>query len=303
MTGSHGYIDAKTGDRRVGWAIVVNLVLTVVQIAGGILSGSLALIADAIHNLSDALSLVAAYVARRIARLPSTEYMTFGYGRAELIAALINYTVLILIGLYLLYEAGVRFFMPDAIDGWIVVIIAGAALLVDAVTVILTYTLSRQSLNIKAAFMHNLADALASIGVIVAGTLIILYQWYWVDPLVTLMIAAYILWQAFVHIGPVIRILMLGTPHHIELGDVKDALASLDRVMEVHHVHLWQPDETRIFLEAHLVIADDDMGKAHAVIHQAGRLVMEKFRIGHTTFQVESAGEFCPDNEKPVHCP
>ena len=215
MAGHH-HIDPDAGDARVFWAVFVNLALTVAQIIGGILSGSLALIADAIHNLSDAISLIIAFFARKIARRPTDEKMTFGYGRAEIVAALVNYTTLIVIGFYLIYEAILRFFNPLAIDGWLVVIIAGIALLVDVITALLTYTLSKQSMNMRAAFLHNVADALGSIAVIVAGTLILLYDWRLIDPIVTLMISGYILWLSFIGIGPVIRILMLGSPPDLD---------------------------------------------------------------------------------------
>jgi cobalt-zinc-cadmium efflux system protein len=142
--------------------VAINILLTVVQIIGAILSGSLALIPDAIHNLSDALSLVLAFLARKIARRPADDTKTFGYGRAEIVAALINYTTLILLGLYLTYEAVMRLFDPTDIDGWFVVFIAVFALTVDAVTALLTYALSKESMNIRAAFLHNVADALRS---------------------------------------------------------------------------------------------------------------------------------------------
>jgi cobalt-zinc-cadmium efflux system protein len=160
MSGHHHHHDATTGDRRVLGAVVLNGVLTVAQIVGGIAAGSLSLIADALHNFSDAISLVIAFAARKIARRPADDAMTFGYVRAEIIAALINYTTLIIVGLYLAYEAVLRFVEPHPVDGWIVVIVASVALAVDAVTALMTYALSRKSMNIRAAFLHNLADAL-----------------------------------------------------------------------------------------------------------------------------------------------
>ena len=199
--GHHHHVDLEAGDRRVFAAIAVNMGLTVAQIVGGIVSGSLALIADALHNFSDAISLIIAFGARKIARRPRAAEMTFGYGRVEVVAALINYTTLIVIGLYLLYEAAMRFADPQPVEGWLIVIIAGIALIVDAVTAALTYAMSKSSVNIRAAFLHNVADALGSVAVIVAGTLILLYDWRLVDPIVTLGISAYILWHAGVEIG------------------------------------------------------------------------------------------------------
>ena len=160
----HHHVDPDAGDMRVALAVGVNLLLTVAQVVGGVLAGSLALIADALHNFSDAISLVIAFGARRIARRPSDEAMTFGYGRVEVVAALINYTTLIVIGLYLLYEAAMRFADPQPVEGWLIVIIAGIALIVDAVTAALTYAMSKSSVNIRAAFLHNVADALGYTG-------------------------------------------------------------------------------------------------------------------------------------------
>jgi cobalt-zinc-cadmium efflux system protein len=204
----HHHIGTAEGDRRVGWAIAVNLALTLVQIVGGIVSGSLALVADAIHNLSDAVALIIAFGARRIARRPATADMTFGYARAETVAALINYTTLILLSLYLASEALWRFYEPQPVQGWIIVIIAAVALMVDAVTALLTWAMAKDSLNIRAAFLHNLADALGSVAVIVAGSLILLFGWNLADPIITLLIAAYILWTAWQGLSEVVGILM-----------------------------------------------------------------------------------------------
>jgi cobalt-zinc-cadmium efflux system protein len=147
----HGHgIGADAGDRRLGLAIAVNLALTVAQIAGGVLSGSVALIADAVHNLSDALSLLLAFVARRIARRPADAAMSFGYRRAESVAALMSYTALIVVALYLAGEGAMRLFDPPPVDGWIVVVVAGVALAVDTATALLTWRMAKESANVRA---------------------------------------------------------------------------------------------------------------------------------------------------------
>lgn len=289
----HHHHGAEAGDKRVLWAVAVNTLLTVAQIVGGIFAGSLSLVADAIHNFSDAISLGIAFFARRIARRPSDEAMTFGYVRAEIVAALINYTTLIVIGLYLVYEAILRFIEPQPVQGWTIVIIAGIALAVDVATALLTYTLSKGSMNIRAAFLHNVADALGSVGVIVAGTLIILYDWRVVDPIVTLMIAVYILWQAFSEIGGAIRMLMLGTPPDLNVDELITALRTVEGVQSVHHVHVWAIDEQHNALEAHIVVADDVGEQADAVKGRVKTLVRERFGIGHTTLELECASFPC----------
>jgi cobalt-zinc-cadmium efflux system protein len=284
----HHAADAQAGDARVALAIAVNLGLTVAQIVGGILSGSLALIADALHNLSDAVSLIIAFAARRIARRPADANMTFGYRRAEVVAALMNYTTLIVLGLYLAYEAIMRFFDPSEIDGWLVVIIAGLALLVDAVTAALTYAMSKDSMNIRAAFLHNLADALGSIAVIVAGVAILLYDWRLVDPLVTLGIAGYILWMCFAEIGGVIRILMLGSDPQIDAEEVLESLRRIEGVKEVHHLHLWQMDEHESSADLHVVVEPGAWSRAEAIKDKV-KSRLNDLAIGHSTIELECA--------------
>ena len=194
---NHSHHSPEDSDFSLIVAVCINSLLTVFQVIGGILSGSLSLIADALHNLSDAASLGIAIFARKISRRPADNSKTFGYKRAEVIAALINLVILTVISLYLLYEAVWRFFVPVEISGWIVVFVAGFALIIDLVTAMITFKLSKNNMNMKAAFLHNLSDAMASIAVIIAGSLIILYQWYWVDPLLTGILAIFILHQAF----------------------------------------------------------------------------------------------------------
>ncbi|MCF6346192.1 MAG: cation diffusion facilitator family transporter [Thiomicrorhabdus sp.] len=214
-------------DRKLGWAIAINMLLTLAQIIGGVLSGSLALIADALHNFSDAASLWIAWIARKIGRKPADHFKTFGYKRAEVIATLINLITLVIVGLYLIYEALWRVFEPQIIEGWMVVIVASIALVIDVVTAMLTYRMSKNSMNIRAAFLHNVSDALASLGVIIAGTLIILYDWYWTDTALTLLIAAYVLYQAASMLPKTIHILMQGTPEDVSIEEVIQAMESI----------------------------------------------------------------------------
>ncbi|ETW11717.1 cation diffusion facilitator family transporter [Roseivivax marinus] len=289
----HHHVDPDAGDLRVAAAIGVNVLLTVAQIIGGLVSGSLALIADAIHNLSDAASLVIAVVARRIARRPADPSMTFGYARAEVVAALINYTTLVVIGLWIGAEAIGRFFAPEPVVGWIVVIVAGIALVVDLATALLTWAMAKDSVNIRAAFLHNLADAAGSVGVILAGSLVLLFGWTWVDPVVTLMIAAYILWMSFNEMPGVIRILMLGTPPDMAPDEVIETLRGVPGLRDVHHAHLWQMSEHRASLEAHLVIEEGHWPRADAIKAEAKVRLSERFGIGHATLEIECARHAC----------
>ncbi|MGD8484567.1 MAG: cation diffusion facilitator family transporter [Thioalkalispiraceae bacterium] len=282
----HHHHDVESmGDRRLVVAIAFNMLLTVAQVIGGLVSGSLSLVADALHNFSDASSLLIAWVARKIGRQPPDHFRTFGYKRAEVIAALINLVLLVVIGLYLIFEAITRFLEPQVIEGWTVVIVAGVALIVDVATAVLTYRLSKTSMNIRAAFLHNVSDALSSVGVILAGSVILLYQWYWMDTVLTLVIAGYVLYQAASLLPATIHILMQGTPQGIVINEVVDDMLQVNGVSNVHHVHVWQLDEYRNALEAHVVI--DEPAEMEVVKNNIKQRLVENYAIDHSTLEFE----------------
>jgi len=285
---SHG-IEGK-GDWQVAAAVGTNLTLTLAQIVGGIMAGSVALIADALHNLSDALALAIAFVARRIARRPANPTMSFGYGRAEVVAALVNYVTLIVICVWLAYAAAERLFAPPPVEGGIVMILAAVGLVINSLTALLTFRLARDSVNIRAAFLHNLSDAGTSLAVLISGALVWYFGWTIVDPLITIAISLWILWHCFTEIGPVIRILMLGAPVGIDEGAVRAAILA-EGVADVHHIHLWQIDEKRSSLEAHLVLPVGTEGAT--AVRRVKAMLARRFGIGHSTLEVETAGAGC----------
>ena len=287
----HSHIDPTSGDRRVAIAIWANGILTVAQIVGGIIAGSLALIADAIHNFSDMASLVIAFGARKISRRPADSKMTFGYQRIEIVAALINYTTLIVIGLYLIYEGAMRMIDPPEVLGWWVVILGGVALVVDTLTAMLTYSMQKGSVNIRALFLHNLSDALSSVAVIVGGTLILRYDIRWVDPAITVGIALYILYLAFSEIGGTIRLLMLASPPEIEIETLINAVVGVPGVEDMHRVHFWQIDERQVSVDAHIVVARDHWDRMEAVKGEIKDMLAREFGIIHSTLEFEH-----PDN-------
>lgn len=281
------HIDPASGDRRIAIAIWANGILTVAQIVGGIIAGSLALIADAIHNFSDMASLVIAFGARKISRRPADGKMTFGYQRIEIVAALINYTTLIVIGLYLIYEGAMRMIDPPEVLGWWVVILGSVALVVDTLTALLTYSMQKGSVNIRALFLHNLSDALSSVAVIVGGTLILLYDIRWVDPAITIGIAVYILYLAFTEIGGTIRLLMLASPPEIEIETLITAVVRVPGVEDMHRVHFWQIDERQVSVDAHIVVTRDHWDRMEAVKSEIKRMLAEEFGINHSTLEFE----------------
>jgi cobalt-zinc-cadmium efflux system protein len=283
----HGLTSAPGGDRKLVVAIGINVVLTVAQIIGGVFSGSLALIADAIHNLSDAAALAIALIARRIARVPADDDHTFGHGRAELIAAVFNLSWLIFIGIFLIFEAIKRLIDPQPVEGWTVVIVAGIALAVDLWTVFLTFRMAKESMNIRAAFIHNMSDALASLGVIIGGVLILTFGWLFVDAIVTLAIAGYILVHAGIEIPKVIHILMQGVPKDLEVSVVTADLKQVDDVIDIQHVHIWHIDEHRRSFEAHIVVdGPADMEPVKKTLRQR---LADNFDITHSTLEFEFA--------------
>jgi cobalt-zinc-cadmium efflux system protein len=303
MAHDHSHGTENLSDRRLVAAIVLNLVLTLVEAGAGFLVGSLALLADALHNFNDVGSLILALIARRIGRMPSDDRRTFGYRRAEIIGALINLTVLVVIGLYLAYEAIVRFFQPHAIDGWPVVGVAGVALAVNVATAALLFAMSRGNLNMRAAYLHNLGDAFSSVGVIVAGVMILWFGVYWVDPFVTLVIAGYILWQSVAMMGRSIHILMEGAPADVDPNELTAALQAIPGVVEIHHLHLWELDEHHRALEAHVVVDDAHLARWAEIKREIKRLLGDRYHIHHSTVEFESPGEgACEPCPPGGHC-
>ncbi len=289
MSGHHQH--APESDRGLLGAVFINILLTLAQVIGGIISGSLSLIADALHNLSDAASLGIALFARTIGRKPADKTKSFGYQRAEVIAALINLTLLITVSLYLIYEAVWRIVEPQVVTGLIIVVVAGVAFVVDMVTALITFRMSKNSLNMKAAFLHNLADALTSIGVIIAGALILLYQWYWVDTLLTFLIAGFVLWQGIIMLPKTIHLLMEGTPENLSSDEIKASLEEAKDVEDVHHIHIWNLDEHRIALEAHVVVATNELKEVEVIKRKLKEILKDRFKITHSTLEFEYFNE------------
>jgi cobalt-zinc-cadmium efflux system protein len=286
---------AAGGDRALVAAIGVNVLLTVVQVVGGVLSGSLSLIADAMHNLSDAAAIGVALIAQRIGRAPADRDHTYGHGRAELIGAFVNLTWLLLLGLFLVSEGIQRLIAPQPVDGWVVVGVAGVALVVDLATAALTWRRSGHSLNIRAVFVNNAADAAGSVGVIVAGTLILLYDWHLADTIATFGIAAYLMVQGTVMLPRTIDILMQRVPTDLDVVDVARDLATVDGVIEVHDMHIWEIDERQRSLEAHVVVATRDVDRMEAIKRALKARLLADFDIVHSTLEFE----FAPDDQQP----
>jgi cobalt-zinc-cadmium efflux system protein len=294
---SHGHHDGDGGhnhhhsghhhfnaDSKLSYAALINVVLTVAQIVAGVLSGSLALVADALHNLSDAAAMILALVARKIARRHADDKRTYGYKKVETLAAFTNFLTLIIIGLWLAYEAIIRFFSPQEIEGWTVIIVAGLAIVINGATAWLTYHESKNSQNIRAAFLHNLTDMVSSIGVVIAGVLILAFGWTWVDPLITLVISAYVLMHAAHDLPKICNILIDGAPDDIQLPFIIDEMKLVDGVADVHHVHVRYLDEHSYALEAHIVAHE---GASQDVVKDKIKQKLAALSIDHSTLEFE----------------
>lgn len=283
-----------THDGKLGIAVLINVLLTIVQIIGGILSGSLSLIADALHNLSDAGAILIAILARKIARKPANNRMTFGYKRAEILGALLNSTTLIIVGLYLIYEAVNKYFNPQPIDGWIVVWIASIALVIDVATAWLTYKSgAKNNLNLKAAFIHNLSDAFASVAVIIAGSLIILYQWYVVDLLATILISVYVIYHGITLVRESISILMQAVPVDIDIDKLCEDIESIPNIDRVRHIHVWKLDDKEVYLEASINLQTMKHVQDLTPIKQ---LLEEQYDIHHSIIEIVVGDELYRTN-------
>ncbi|HKL19093.1 MAG TPA: cation diffusion facilitator family transporter [Halalkalibaculum sp.] len=279
---------------RLWISIFLNLVITLAEFIGGIISGSLALLSDALHNLNDTTSLGISLFARKVSKKEANKEKTFGYKRAEIIGAFINLITLVIIALFLIKEGVERFYNPQPIDGLVMFIVAIIGLLGNVITAVLLYRSSKENINIRSAYVHIMSDALSSVGVIVAGWLILQYELFIVDTILTLIIAGYILWQSYYMLRQTIDILMESTPTEIQLEEVTLAMQEVAGVMDIHHLHVWRLDENNILLESHVVIDESDMLNMEKIKSSLKDLLNKSFNIQHSTLEFE----FDPCEEK-----
>jgi len=268
--------------------IVLNIIITLSQIIGSIFSGSLALLSDAMHNFSDVLSLLIAYGANRLATKPNTQSKTFGYRRAEILAALFNASVLVGIAVFLIVEAFEKLYHPETINSLWVIGLGLLSIVLNAASVHLVKNDARENMNIKAAYLHLLTDVMTSVAVVAGGALMYFFEFYWVDPLISMLIALYLMQASFGLVKESGAVLMQFAPDTIVLDDVIRTVTQLPEIKNVHHIHLWQLDDHRIHLEAHLDFHDNiTLQASNSIIEQLEQTLHQKFGISHTTFQCE----------------
>ena len=265
--------------------LILTLLYTVAEVVGGIVSGSLALLADAGHMLTDNLALCIALFAAWSARRPPDQARTYGYQRAEILAALANGVALVLISGAIVWEAWERISDPHEIRFGLMGLVAGGGLLVNIIGAWILHGGRHQNLNVRAAYLHVLGDLLGSIGAIVAAVLIGLFGWIWADPLASVIIAGIIVFSSVRLVRASMHVLMEGAPAHIPIGEVRACLESLDGVAGIHDLHLWSLSEGSTILTAHLV--SDHSVRTGTLLRTATRALDERFGIRHATLQVE----------------
>ncbi|MES2411061.1 MAG: cation diffusion facilitator family transporter [Bacteroidota bacterium] len=274
--------------RNLIYSILLNLLITIAQVVGGIISGSLALISDALHNFSDVLSLVFSLVAHKLSRRKASINNTFGYKRAELIAAFINAITLIIVALFLVYEASARLFHPEPIESGLVIWLAILGILVNGSSVLLLKKDAKHNLNMKSAYLHLLTDMLASVAVLIGGILMKLYGWFWVDSVMTLLIAFYLIYVSYDLIKSATKMLMLFTPEYIDIKKLVREVHKIKGVNKLHHIHVWHLNDDELHLEAHLDCSEDiKMSEFNELLDKIEHVLFEKFDINHINIQPE----------------
>jgi cobalt-zinc-cadmium efflux system protein len=272
--------------------LVLVLVIMVAEIIGGILSNSLALLSDAGHMLTDALALGLSLFAMNLARRPATPTRTYGFHRAEIMAALANGTVLILVSVYIFYQAYQRFSALPAVKSPLMLAVAGIGLVANLIGMFLLRRGSRRSINVRAAFWHVIGDTMSSVGVIIAGAIIYFTGWYLADPILAVVIGIVILWGAVRIVRESVDILLESVPGHVEIEKVTAAVKAVPGVEDLHDVHVWTITSGIYALSAHLSIADQTVSQSCDILTKVNQVLAENFNITHTTLQLEC--ESCP---------
>lgn len=283
---SHGHHDLN--GKNLLFATVLNLLITVAEFIGGIVSGSLALLSDAVHNLGDTIAILMALVADKVGKRSANEKKTFGYKRIEIITALFNAVTLIVISIFLFKEAYERFLNPQPIKGLIMFVVATIGLLANLFSVLLLHKQSSHNLNVKAAYLHLLGDTISSVAVIIGSVLIYFFKVYWVDPLITIIIGAYIIKEAFSITRESLNVLMMSTPDGVELNAVKLRLEQIHGIANIHHVHVWQLSDHRNHFECHADLEKDiPVSESNSILRDIEAILKSEFGISHVTIQVE----------------
>lgn len=289
--------------RRFLEVTVLNALITVFEFVGGILSGSLSLLSDAVHNLGDSLSIIFSYVAHVISKRKQTKTNTYGFKRAEILSALFNAIFLIILSIFLIFGAIDRIQHPEKINGLVMLVVAVVGTVANLLSTLLLSSGAKHNLNMKATYLHLLSDTLSSMGIIVGGILIELFNWTIIDPLITILVACYILWESWPVLHQTIAILMECAPK-LDYAGINHDLLKIDGITSVHHVHALMVDENSIVFSAHVNMKNMQLNQVQHIYDQINQLLKGKYGIDHVTIQPETThGEdedFFYDKDKDI---
>jgi cobalt-zinc-cadmium efflux system protein len=282
----HDHGDLKR--KKLAFSILLNILLTITQVIGGLVSGSLSLLSDALHNFSDVIALIISYIADKLSRKEFTLEQTFGYKRAEIIAALINAASLIAIALLLAKEAIIRFNEPVEIESYLVIILAAFSIIVNGGSVLLLKKDSEENMNMRSAYLHLFSDMLTSVAVLVGGIGMYYMQIFWIDSVLSIVIAIYLVYSSFGLLVKPLRVLLHFVPAHLDLMAIKDAIIQIPSIENIHHIHIWQLNDKEVHFEAHIDLKEDlNLSKVCEITEQIRHLLKDKFHIKHTVLQPE----------------
>ena len=288
MGHSHAHHHHELKGRNLLISILLNIIITVAQAIGGLLSGSLALLSDALHNFTDVLSLIISYIANLLAGRKASGKRTFGYKRAEIMAAFINAATLIVISVLLIIESVKRFMHPQEIASGLVIWLAVLGIVANGFSVLLLKKDSGSNLNIRSAYLHLLTDMLASVAVLIGGLLMKFYQAYWVDSVLTFLIAVYLIYVGYDLLKKSTRMLMLFAPEHINIKELAEEVHTIPKVKKLHHIHVWHLNDDELHLEAHLDFKEDiTLTEFNIILGKIETVLRNKFHINHVNIQPE----------------
>lgn len=269
-------------------SILLNIVITLAQVIGGVISGSLALLSDALHNFSDVLSLIISYLANRFTNKRASSKRTFGYKRAEIMAAFVNSATLLVIAVILIKEAVERFFQPEPITPGLVIWLSALGIAANGFSVLLIKKDAGSNMNMKSAYLHLLTDMMASVAVLIGGVLMYFYQLFWIDPVLTIAIGLYLIYMGYDLLKSSTKVLMLFTPDQIEVDGMVREISRNPAIKNMHHVHLWQLNEHEIHLEAHVDFHENiSIREFDCILKDIEELVYHSYGITHVSIQPE----------------
>ncbi|WP_298224135.1 cation diffusion facilitator family transporter [Flavobacterium sp.] len=284
----HHHHHHEVTDKNLSASIWLNIAITLAQIVGGFVSGSLALISDALHNFSDVLSLVLSLIAHRLSKRKANANSTFGYKRAEIFVAFINAATLIIVAIFLVIEAIERFSNPVHIGSELVIGLSLLGILFNGFSALLIKKDSEHNLNMKSAYIHLFTDMLASVAVLIGGILMYYFQWFWIDSVLTFLIALYLIYMSFDILKTSTKMLLLFTPQHLEIEKIVETVHQKTGIHQLYHIHLWHLNDNILHFEAHLDCKENmTIVEFNKLVDTIEEVLFHEFEINHCTIQPE----------------